>query len=330
MEEFARRLPQVLVDADAATLTAADDENLDIASGGDDLAYIVYTSGSAGMPKGVMVSQRALTNHMLWMQRALPLTEADCTLLKYAFSFDVAAVEIFAPLLAGGRLIITPPDSQLDAPYLVKLIAEERISVLDVVPSLLTVLLEEPGFQLCRDLRQIVCGGETLPAELVEQVFARLPGVRLYNAYGPTEATITATLFTCSPGERPSQHPDRPADCEHPGVHPRSPRQSGSDRDSRRVVPGRPRHRARLRRSSRPDRGGVRRRSLCRRADWTTLQDGGSRALSARREHRVPRPRRRAGQGARLPDRTRRGRDDAGSEPARARRSRGCRSRRAW
>ena len=86
-----------------------------------------------------------------------------------------------------------------------------------MVPSLGTVLLEEPGFQLCRDLRQIVCGGETLPAELVEQVFARLPGVHLYNAYGPTEATITATLFTCTPGEQPRQHPDRPADCEHPG-----------------------------------------------------------------------------------------------------------------
>ena len=82
MEEFARRLPQVLVDADGETITAADDENLDIASGGDDLAYIVLDLGCSGMPKGVMVSQRALTNHMLWMQRALPLTLADCTLLK--------------------------------------------------------------------------------------------------------------------------------------------------------------------------------------------------------------------------------------------------------
>ena len=190
------------MDVDGEGITTAADENLDNVIGGDDLAYIVYTSGSAGMPKGVMVSHGALANHMLWMQRALPLTEADCTLLKYSFSFDVAAVEIFAPLLAGGRIIITPPESQFDAPYLVKLIGQERITALDVVPSLLTLLLEEPGFAMCRDLRQIVCGGEAMPAELVEQVFARIPGVRLYNAYGPTEATITATLFTCSPGER--------------------------------------------------------------------------------------------------------------------------------
>jgi amino acid adenylation domain-containing protein len=161
-----------------------------------ELAYVIYTSGSTGSPKGVMVCHAALGNHMGWMLEALPLSPADVVPQKYSPSFDVAIAEIFAPLLAGARLVVVPPDRSVDATYLADLFARERITVIDLVPSLLGALLDEPAFASSVDLRRIVCGGDALSKTLQDRVLNVLD-VELYNLYGPTEATITASFFRC-------------------------------------------------------------------------------------------------------------------------------------
>jgi amino acid adenylation domain-containing protein len=162
----------------------------------DDVALVVYTSGSTGAPKGTLITHAGLSNHMLWMRQLLEMDETDSALMKYSFSFDVAAVELFAPLIAGGRIVIAPAGSEADASQLVRLMHQERVTTLDTVPSQLAMLIDEPTFAECRSLRRVVCGGDRMPADLPRRL-SSVVNVTLYNAYGPTEATITSTIHRC-------------------------------------------------------------------------------------------------------------------------------------
>ena len=163
----------------------------------DNLAYVIYTSGSTGKPKGVMIPHRALTNHMQWMQHELPLNSADKVLQKTLFSFDASVWEFYAPLLVGGTLVLAKPDGHHEPDYLIELIIEKQITILQLVPSLLRVLLEENAIAFCQSLRRVFCGGENLPRELQQQFYQQLNHCQLYNLYGPTEATIDTTYYLC-------------------------------------------------------------------------------------------------------------------------------------
>lgn len=165
----------------------------------DNLAYVIYTSGSTGKPKGVMISHSSICNHMFWMQSTFPLTEEDKVLQKTPFSFDASVWEFYAPLLIGAQLIVARPGGHQDSAYLVKAITDQKITVLQLVPTLLQMLLEQEGIENCKSLKRIFCGGEVLPVALQERLFVKLD-VDLHNLYGPTEACIDATFWTCKRG----------------------------------------------------------------------------------------------------------------------------------
>jgi amino acid adenylation domain-containing protein len=165
----------------------------------DNLAYVIYTSGSTGQPKGVMIAHHGICNRLQWGQQVHPLTESDSVLQATSFSFDVSVLEIFAPLVAGARLVLSRPGGSQDASYLVKVMAEHKITYVNFVPSLLQVLLDEPGIAECKYLKQVVVGGESLQSEIQDRFFARLEA-ELYNLYGPTESSIDTTLWRCKPG----------------------------------------------------------------------------------------------------------------------------------
>ncbi|GAB1539475.1 hypothetical protein NUACC21_21420 [Scytonema sp. NUACC21] len=162
----------------------------------DNLAYVIYTSGSTGKPKGVAIAHQAICNHMFWMQTSFPLKEADKVLQKTPFSFDASVWEFYAPLLAGAQLVMAQPGGHQDSVYLVQTIADKGITVLQLVPTLLQMLLKEKEIETCRSLKRIFCGGEALSVALQEEVFAHLD-VELHNLYGPTEACIDSTYWTC-------------------------------------------------------------------------------------------------------------------------------------
>jgi amino acid adenylation domain-containing protein len=170
----------------------------------DSPAYVLYTSGSTGRPKGAMISHRAIVNRLLWMQDALRLTADDRVLQKTPFSFDVSVWELFWPLMVGARLVMARPGGHRDNAYLKSLVTGEGITVLHFVPSMLQLFVEEPGVEACRTLRDVVCSGEALPAELARRFAARLgagPGqTRLHNLYGPTEAAVDVTWWICGEG----------------------------------------------------------------------------------------------------------------------------------
>ncbi|HEY9013807.1 MAG TPA: non-ribosomal peptide synthetase, partial [Gemmatimonadales bacterium] len=156
-------------------------------------AYFLYTSGSTGQPKGVMISQGAICNHMLWMHERFPLQATDAVLQKTPFSFDASVWEFYAPLLAGARLVMAQPGGHQDAAYLLAVMQREGITRLQGVPTLLRLLVSEGGLQRCRQLREVFSGGEVLSRVLAESLLHAHSAVKLYNLYGPTEATIDST-----------------------------------------------------------------------------------------------------------------------------------------
>ena len=162
----------------------------------ENLAYVLYTSGSTGNPRGVMVSHGALSNHMQWMARAFPLAASDAVLQRTSPSFDASIWEFFAPLISGARLFLAAEGAHHDASYLIETIRRHSITTLQMVPSLLSLLLEGEGVRHCRSLKRVFCGGESLSPELRDRFFDLLPA-DLHNLYGPTEATIDATSWSC-------------------------------------------------------------------------------------------------------------------------------------
>ncbi|MBT7442954.1 MAG: amino acid adenylation domain-containing protein, partial [Methylococcales bacterium] len=158
-----------------------------------DLAYMIYTSGSTGNPKGVQLSHHSIVNHMLWMQSTFPLTVDGRVLQKTPYSFDASVWEFWSPLIQAKTLVMAKPNGHKDPAYLCEATTQHQITVLQVVPALLQVLVQQPGFASCTSLQQIFCGGELLPQSLVREVALVLPKVQLVNLYGPTEATIDST-----------------------------------------------------------------------------------------------------------------------------------------
>jgi amino acid adenylation domain-containing protein len=172
----------------------------------DSLAYVIYTSGSTGRPKGAMNAHRGILNRLVWMQRAYGLTAADRVLQKTPFSFDVSVWEFFWPLMFGARLVVARPGGHREPGYLLDLIAEEGISTLHFVPSMLKAFLDDidrhgaSARAKAGSIRRVICSGEALSASLSRLFFAALDGIELHNLYGPTEAAVDVTAWRCEPG----------------------------------------------------------------------------------------------------------------------------------
>jgi amino acid adenylation domain-containing protein/non-ribosomal peptide synthase protein (TIGR01720 family) len=190
------RLPRFCLDKDWEMLRGHSESNQETGVRPYNLAYVIYTSGSTGIPKGVMVEHGGLSNHLLWMQMAMPFAEDDRVLQKYSISFDASVCEIFCPLLAGGELIVAEPGEHMDIDRLIDLCVQRQVTILDVVPSMLQVMLDDGRICGCPSLRRVICGGEALSTELQRDFFSRM-SAELRNIYGPTEATIGAAAWTC-------------------------------------------------------------------------------------------------------------------------------------
>ncbi|WP_133127062.1 amino acid adenylation domain-containing protein [Legionella nagasakiensis] len=174
-------------------------ENLECLNKPSDLAYVIYTSGTTGNPKGVAIPHKAICNHMLWMQDNYVFQESDVFLQKTPFSFDASVWEFFMPLFVGGKLIIAPNNTHASPKQLIKLVQKHRVSVLQLVPSLLKELVTTEGFHSCTSLHHVFCGGEALTPETINIFFKHnLSGAKLHNLYGPTETTIDAVTLTCT------------------------------------------------------------------------------------------------------------------------------------
>ncbi len=165
----------------------------------NDLAYVIYTSGSTGKPKAVMISQSAISHHVTWFQSHYRTFQGKKILCRTSIAFDVALHEIFCGLASGMALVMCDETIMRDGLLLIRQIMDDQVSILHVVPSLLRVMLAYDEFQMCDSLERVYCAGEVLDASLIEKFYQVLPAATLWNAYGPTEATIYTTLQHCNP-----------------------------------------------------------------------------------------------------------------------------------
>ncbi|MFE9804548.1 amino acid adenylation domain-containing protein [Streptomyces goshikiensis] len=167
----------------------------------DNAAYVIYTSGSTGLPKGVVNTHRGIVNRLRWMQEAYRLTAADRVLQKTPSGFDVSVWEFFLPLATGARLVLAAPDGHRDNRRIAETIAEQRVTVVHFVPSMLRLFLAEDDIPDPASLRLVVCSGEALPYALQEAFAIRWPHLALENLYGPTEAAVDVTRWSCRPND---------------------------------------------------------------------------------------------------------------------------------
>ncbi|MCA0245059.1 MAG: amino acid adenylation domain-containing protein [Proteobacteria bacterium] len=163
----------------------------------DASAYVLFTSGSTGTPKGVEVGHRALTNLISDVVRRLDVKATDVTIASSAVTFDVAATELYAPLVTGGRVVMSETDEVKTGVELVALAKKAGATLMQATPTLWRMLLEA-GFASWPGLRMITAG-EAISRDTVDRLLAG--GGRLWNLYGPTEATVYASGIEMHPGK---------------------------------------------------------------------------------------------------------------------------------
>ncbi len=175
-----------------------DESDLPCQATADNLAYLIYTSGSTGRPKGVEITHRNVVNLLCSMAREPGLTDQDRLLAVTTVSFDIAALELFLPLVTGARVIIASRETTVDGYQLLSLMNSSGATVLQATPATWRLLLEA-GWTGEANLK-ILCGGEALSRELADQLIPRAGSV--WNMYGPTETTIWSATTRVEPGAR--------------------------------------------------------------------------------------------------------------------------------
>ena len=182
-----------------AAADAAGDTTVPAPPTPQDPAYVIYTSGSTGKPKGVAVPHGALANFLASMAREPGLQAGDVLAAVTTISFDIAALELYLPLVVGARVDIIPRETAVDGPALAQRLAETGATVLQATPATWRLLIEADwrptsGFKA-------LCGGEGLPRDLADALLERVS--ELWNLYGPTETTVWSTTERVLPGTGP-------------------------------------------------------------------------------------------------------------------------------
>lgn len=185
----------VLIDVGVSTLLNTAQINVDVSTPLPlihplSAAYVIFTSGSTGRPKGVQVTHRALYNFLQSMQSEPGFDQADTLLAVTTISFDIAGLELFLPLISGGRVVLAPRETAIDGRALQRAIRQYGITTMQATPITWRVMLET-GWKPPENFSAL-CGGEALPVDLSAALLTA--GVKLWNLYGPTETTIWSAV----------------------------------------------------------------------------------------------------------------------------------------
>lgn len=188
-----------LVCVDLEAICEERSENCSGGSRPENLAYVIYTSGSTGKPKGVQICNQSLVNFLVSMRSSPGLVPEDSLLAVTTISFDIAALELYLPLIVGARVVLASRETAVDGYKLQKTLASTTITVMQATPATWRLLLEA-GWQGSNNFK-ILCGGEALPRDLAVELLKR--GSSVWNMYGPTETTVWSTTSRIAAGDSP-------------------------------------------------------------------------------------------------------------------------------
>ncbi|MDQ1919132.1 non-ribosomal peptide synthetase [Massilia pseudoviolaceinigra] len=196
-ELFSSDCQVVCLESDIATINACSSLNVNHVSEPNDLAYIMYTSGTSGEPKGVMINHIGLLNRFSWQWRVHGYIEDDVFIHKSPYTFDTSVWEMLLPIINGAKIVVAEHDGHRDPVYLWKLVKEKNVTVIDFVPSILYEFIKyHKECNRSLPLKHIILGGEQLSLSLVHDCLSSFTA-RIYNQYGPTETSIGVTAWIC-------------------------------------------------------------------------------------------------------------------------------------
>jgi amino acid adenylation domain-containing protein len=188
-------LPRTVQAVPWAEVASQDNSKMqDTRTNENDLAYILYTSGSTGEPKGVMISHRTIFTFIDWCSETFHMTENDRVTSHAPLHFDLSTFDIYVTIKAGATVVLVPESLSVFPVRLADLLQNERITVTYLVPSILSMManygkLDE--HDLSR-VRTILFAGEVFPIKYLRKLVAAIPHADYYNLYGPTETNVCA------------------------------------------------------------------------------------------------------------------------------------------
>jgi amino acid adenylation domain-containing protein len=183
---FTSAVPRVNLDTDRYAISRQRSDNPSARILPANAAYTIYTSGSTGRPKGVQISHGSLLNLLIAVSREPGLSADDVFLASTTISFDIAALELYLPLITGARLVVCPSDTAADGTRLLELVEKTTPTAMQLTPAGWQMLLHA-GWVGSSQLK-ILCGGEALSPRLASELLRR--GASCWNLYGPTETTV--------------------------------------------------------------------------------------------------------------------------------------------
>lgn len=190
LREVQPGIPVIYLDKEDVSVYSS--SGIEAAGSSSNLAYIVYTSGTTGTPRGVMVEHKGLVNYTLWRIHAYNYTSEDVSLQVLSYVFDGFMSNFYTSLLSGGALVMIPSINKMDIDYLKEKIKEHRVTNMSLVPGLYKALIDNADGQYLRSMRFVVLAGEKADSQLIRGSSEKIPGILHIIEYGPTEATVTA------------------------------------------------------------------------------------------------------------------------------------------
>jgi len=176
-------------------------ENLNTVNGFSDLAYVIYTSGSTGNPKGVMIEHKQVVNFIHGIVRETNMNSYNSILCMTTICFDIFVLETTVPLTQGLKVVIVSEEDRNNGDKLGEILEKNNVEIIQGTPSSINALLDSNRFvSATKGVKVMLIGGEKLQLSLLEKLYVN-SDIKIYNVYGPTEATVWATIKFINKGE---------------------------------------------------------------------------------------------------------------------------------